>query len=123
MEIKKTAVVAADIGVTEENEAMVSSALVGNDKPDIITWASGTDSYVAGTGDITQERRKAFVYNTGAACLLSVQDVSGAEIPYIIPNAFAREIVFPFVVAKDAVITATNLVAGSNFGALYAEFS
>ena len=51
-------------------EIAVTSGLVGNDKPDVITWASGTNSYVAGTGSITKTRRRALVYNVGSAALL-----------------------------------------------------
>ena len=53
------------------------SSISGNSRPDIITWDAGTDSYATGTGTITATRKKALVYNTGAACFLSVGDESG----------------------------------------------
>ena len=103
-------------------EIAVTSGLVGNDKPDVITWASGTNSYVAGTGSITKTRRRALVYNVGSAALLSIADTAGSEKPYVIPDEFVREIVFPFEIAADAIITAKNLTDDDNFGKLVIEF-
>lgn len=114
-------------GLTNENalgEIPVTSGLVGNSRPDVLYWASGTDSYAAAaTGAITAVRRRALVYNNGNACLLSIADTGGAEIPYLIPDEFVREIVFPFTIAIGAAIKIKNLETGVNAGKLWIEFA
>ena len=119
-------IVATDL-TSEQNalgELPVATGFSGNAKPDILSWAAGTDSYAAAAaGTITAARRKAMVFNTGAACLLSVQDVSGDEKPYVIPNNFVREIVFPFDVAIGAAVTIKNLETGVNAGKIWIEFA
>jgi hypothetical protein len=113
-----------DASSNELGELLVNTGFTGTGKPDILSWASGTDSYAAAdSGVITAKRRKVMVFNTGAACLLSIADESGSEEPYVIPNNFIREIILPYEVAIGADITAKNLETGADFGALYVEFS
>ena len=105
-------------------EIPVTSPLVGNSRPDVLYWASGTDSYAAAaTGAITAVRRRALVYNNGNACLLSIADTAAAEVPYLIPDEFVREIVFPFEIGIGAAITIKNLETGVNAGKIWIEFA
>lgn len=113
--------------LTNENalgEIPVTSGLVGNSRPDVLYWASGTDSYAAAaSGAITAARRRALVYNVGNAILMSVADTAGAEKSYVIPAEFVREIVFPFEVAIGAAVTIKNLETGVNAGKIWIEFA
>jgi hypothetical protein len=105
-------------------EIAVNTGFSGTGKADILAWTAGTNSYAApASGAITAKRRKIMVFNTGAACLLSIADEAGSEKPYVIPNNFIREIILPYEVAIGADITAKNLETDANFGALYVEFS
>jgi hypothetical protein len=105
-----------DVEVNEFGEIVVSSALAGSGKPDILIWNGGSDDYTScNEGAITQSRRRALIYNNGCAALLSIADAAGEEKPFLIPAYFTREMVLPFEIDISDVIKIKNLEAGRDY--------
>jgi hypothetical protein len=97
-------------------------ALEGRGKPDLLTWATGTDSYAAPTsGSVTHDGKLAFIRVGSGGALVSIHDAAGQEKPYIVPPNYWREIVVPGGVPAGARIVAKNLVAGTSFSDLFVE--
>jgi hypothetical protein len=112
-----------DVEVNEFGEIVVSSALAGSGKPDILIWNGGSDDYAScNEGAITQKRRKALIYNNGCAALMSIADAATEEKPFLIPAYFTREMVLPFEIDVGDEIKVKNLEAGRDFD-LTIEFS
>jgi hypothetical protein len=105
-----------DVEVNEFGEIVVSSALIGSGRPDILIWNGGSDDYAScDTGAITQSRRRALIYNNGCAALMSIADTEGEEKPFLVPAYFTREMVLPFEIESTDVIKVKNLEAGRDF--------
>ena len=112
----KKAINSLDVEVNEFGELVVSSALAGSGKPDILLWLGGRDDYaLSDSGAITQKRRRALVYNNGCAALMSIADAPGEEKPFLIPAYFTREMVLAFEIEVGEKIKIKNLEVGRDF--------
>jgi len=112
-----------DVQVDDATGAiLIRSGLEGTGKPDLLTWATGTDTWAdPGSGSVTHDGTVVFIRVGSGGALVSIDDEAGQEKPYLIPPNYWREIVVPGGVPSGARIVAKNLTAGADFTDLYVE--
>lgn len=112
-----------DVQIDEATGALLTrGTLDGAGKPDLLVWATGSDSYAGpDAGTVTHAGTVLFVRVGSGGALVSVDDEAGQERPYLIPGNYWREIVVPAGIPVGARIVARNLDAGVDFAGLYVE--
>ena len=122
MSYRKRPIDSADLLQDANGALIVSSGQEGRDKPDILTWLAGSDSWSqADSGAVGHEASIVFIRVGAGGALVSIDDETGQERPFIIPPNYWREIVVSGGIPAGARIVAKNLTAGANFTDLYVE--
>lgn len=122
-EIIKKPFAATDLAFDKETGALFTrGGMEGKGKPDLLTWATGSDIYAApATGTVSHDASVVFIRVASGGAMVSVGDEEDSEKPYIIPPNYFREIVIPGGISAGCRIVAKNLIDGANFRELTVE--
>lgn len=122
MSYRKRPIESTDLLQDDSGALVVRGGMEGKGKPDLLWWDTGSDIYAdPQTGNVTHDSGVAFIRVSAGGALVSIDDETGGEKPFIISPDCWREIVIPGGITAGSRIVAKNLTSGVNFLELAVE--
>ena len=122
MSYRKHPIESTDLLQDGRGALVVRGGAEGRGKPDLLLWDTGSDTYAdPQTGSISHDSSVVFFRVAAGGALVSIDDETGGERPFVIPPNYWREIVIPGGIAAGSRIVAKNLTSGVNFRELIVE--
>jgi hypothetical protein len=122
MSYRKRPIESTDLLQDDSGALVVRGGMEGKGKPDLLCWDTGSDTYAdPQTGNVNHDSGVVFIRVAAGGALVSIDDETDSEKPFIIPPNYWREIVIPGGITAGSRIVAKNLTSGVNFRELAVE--